>query len=161
MSVFSRSPCRKVNIGNCPMIAFDLYNCTVGMVCAVFCLENIDFALCVLRNRINWCACFFLLGSKGHSVLPLSFPFSCIAPSWTFSRHSSGNLNCGEIFKRKAICSKDCCYGRHCNTHVSFSVYKSICTAYETLLKKGFKTFCYNFKFSGHEAHFGFPQMGC
>lgn len=48
----------KVDIGNCPMIAFDLHNCTTGIVCAVFCLGNIDFALYVLRNRINWFACF-------------------------------------------------------------------------------------------------------
>ena len=68
----------KVDTGNCPIIAFDLHNCTTGIVCAVLCLENIDFALYVLStNRINWFAWLSapLLDNKGHSVFSLSFLF--------------------------------------------------------------------------------------
>lgn len=60
------------------MIAFYLHNCTTGIVCAVLCLENIDFALYVLStNRINCFAGLFspLFDNKGHSVFSLSFLF--------------------------------------------------------------------------------------
>ena len=102
----------KMDKGNCPTIAFDFHNCTAGIVCAVFCLENIDFALYVLRNRLNWFACVsaLLLDKRPFNVFItfFFFFFSCknlswAAPSWTFSYHNSGNLFC-KVFQRKAIC---------------------------------------------------------
>lgn len=101
----------KVDRGNCPMIAFDLHNCTTGIVCAVLCLENIDFALYVLRNRINWFACFSvpLLDNKGHSVFSLSFLFFMHQSQLSCTKLSiqppqRWESAWGEEKKRKAIC---------------------------------------------------------